>query len=455
MSEYIVIAPVSINEGSVGTFNVETTDVPNGTTLYWNINHISSSSGDFAENNGAFVVTSNAGLFVITPFADFSTEGAQTFTVSVRTGGITGPVVAISALTTVNDTSLTPTYAFVTTPGSIVEGASGIFDVVTTNVVNNTTLYWTLNLTTSASNDFFNTSGPFTIDSNSGSFLVSVLSDSLTETTESFSVSIRTDSTSGPIVATSTSVNVINVVDILAENYITQSVTVTGLGLYTSDTIQADFLRRAPSYTTNVDPRLPKYDFLTSNLVIWSNAEISVNNISLFPVPSSISSNSTVFANTFLSNGAPIDSGLLVPLSDTRGLRNGDRIVTANITSQANSTIGKIYANGNILIQNLSIGSNIVIGSGETCYFYPRNFSYRNIKTVRSDTLSGNVLILTLESLDDIRIGSLVSTANIASFVGDDTITTVRKLFAANNSVLVQNIDANLTVSVGEYVNLV
>ena len=56
--------------------------------------------------NGSFTITSNAGSFVINPTADLTTEGAETFTVSIRTGSITGPIVATSNTITVNDTSV-------------------------------------------------------------------------------------------------------------------------------------------------------------------------------------------------------------------------------------------------------------------------------------------------------------------------------------------------------------
>jgi hypothetical protein len=55
--------------------------------------------------NGSFTITSNAGSFVVNPTADLTTEGAETFTVSIRTGSITGPIVATSNTITVNDTS--------------------------------------------------------------------------------------------------------------------------------------------------------------------------------------------------------------------------------------------------------------------------------------------------------------------------------------------------------------
>jgi hypothetical protein len=40
--------PTSINEGANGTFNVTTTNIANGTALYWTINNVTTSAGDFA-----------------------------------------------------------------------------------------------------------------------------------------------------------------------------------------------------------------------------------------------------------------------------------------------------------------------------------------------------------------------------------------------------------------------
>jgi hypothetical protein len=227
------------------------------------------------------------------------------------------------------------------------------------------------------------------------------------------------------------------------------TVTTQGTGLWLADTIPSYFLRSRKSYAPNVDIRLPNIDFLTSNLTIHANAEIAVSNIQLFPSPATISSNSIVFANTFIANVSTI----LIPLSSVQGLANGYKLVTANIPSAANATIQRIFANASVIIEDLPTNTNVIVSAGESCYFYPKTFSYRNIRKVMSNTVETNLLILALESVDNISIGSLASTANILASVSDDTITTVKKIFRNNNSVLIQNIDANLTVSVGEYVN--
>lgn len=97
----------SVNEGSSLTFNVTTTGVGDGTVLYWTL----SIATDFATTSGSFTITSNAGSFSVTPTADLTTEGAESFTASVRTGSTSGTIVATSSSVTINDTSTTPTFS--------------------------------------------------------------------------------------------------------------------------------------------------------------------------------------------------------------------------------------------------------------------------------------------------------------------------------------------------------
>ena len=99
-----------------------------------------------------------------------------------------------------------PTYTFGTIPSSINEGSSGAFNLNTANILDGTILYWTINHITTTSADFSSTSGSFTINSDTGSFNIATIADSLTEGEETFTVSIKkVDDT---IVATSNSVTI-------------------------------------------------------------------------------------------------------------------------------------------------------------------------------------------------------------------------------------------------------
>jgi len=103
--------PESVNEGSGLNFNFGGTNVPGG-SYYWTIE---TNAGDFATTSGSIDVAGNGlftgpylATFTVSPTADATTEGAETFTVAVRSGSITGPILATSDPVTINDTSLTP-----------------------------------------------------------------------------------------------------------------------------------------------------------------------------------------------------------------------------------------------------------------------------------------------------------------------------------------------------------
>jgi len=91
---------VSANEGSEFTFEIGGTNIVNG-TYYWTVTN----SGDFGTTSGSFTITNNYGVISVTPTADATTEGSETFTVSIRSSSITGTVLATSSSITINDTN--------------------------------------------------------------------------------------------------------------------------------------------------------------------------------------------------------------------------------------------------------------------------------------------------------------------------------------------------------------
>ena len=97
--------PESVNEGSGVMMKVGGTNVPDG-TYYWTIQ---TNAGDFITDSGTVSVTGNTGpylgSFTVSPTEDSTTEGVETFTVALRTGSITGPILVTSDPITINDTS--------------------------------------------------------------------------------------------------------------------------------------------------------------------------------------------------------------------------------------------------------------------------------------------------------------------------------------------------------------
>ena len=225
------IAPAAnnVDEGSALVFNVTTANVADATTLYWTVTN----DTDFSTSSGSFAISSNAGSFSVTPTADTTTEGAETFTASVRTVSVSGAVVATSSTVTINDTSTTPsgspTYTVTPAASDIDEGSVLNINVTTTNVDDATTLYWTA----TNSGDFGTSSGSFTITSDAGSFTVIPTADTTTEGAETFTVQIRTESTSGTIVDTSDAITIndTSTTPAFAPDY-TLSIGFPGAGLY-------------------------------------------------------------------------------------------------------------------------------------------------------------------------------------------------------------------------------
>ena len=102
-----------------------------------------------------------------------------------------------------------PTYSLTQTVTSINEGGSVGFTVATTNVDDATTLYYNLSGTATADDFVGGTlAGSFTINNNSGTFVVISAGDAITDDNETFTAYVRTGSTSGPIVATSSQVTI-------------------------------------------------------------------------------------------------------------------------------------------------------------------------------------------------------------------------------------------------------
>ena len=115
------VAPntTSINEGGAVTFTITTTNLPNGTTVYWT-NAGTAVAADFTGgvNSGSVVINNNTGSFTLTTVSDGATEGSETIIVQIRTVSTSGTVVATAATVTIADTSRDPAYSSIYFDGS-------------------------------------------------------------------------------------------------------------------------------------------------------------------------------------------------------------------------------------------------------------------------------------------------------------------------------------------------
>jgi hypothetical protein len=113
----------SVNEGSIVTFVVNTTNVADATDLYWTLGTVSGtiSTNDFTTSiNGSLTINSDTGNTNVTIKNDIKTEGSETFVLQIRTDSVSGPVVATSSHVTINDTSLTLAYTLSLSPSGVI-----------------------------------------------------------------------------------------------------------------------------------------------------------------------------------------------------------------------------------------------------------------------------------------------------------------------------------------------
>jgi hypothetical protein len=275
----VTVTPSTLtpSEGSTITFNVVGTNTPNGTYYYVVEEPIGAgtiTSADFTSGalSGTFSISGNSGSFPITVSRDLTTEGDETFIVSVRSTSISGQILGTSDEIAITDSSLTPVFTF--TPSSINEGTSDNFTVQ--NIGPDGTYFWTILNGTTTNADFLATSGSFTvsgstggIDDGTGSFGVTALPDRTTEGSQTFQVQVRSGSVSGPVIITS-SISTIN------DTSLTPAFTVTPASISegSSDTFTVNNLGSAGFYywtilngtTTNADFVATSGFFTTSTL---------------------------------------------------------------------------------------------------------------------------------------------------------------------------------------------
>lgn len=100
----------SVDEGSTVIFTINTTNVANGTILYYSLNGTGITASDFNPSGltGSLTINNNTGNVNITLSNDVVTEGVESFVFNLRTSSVSGVIVATSSSVTINDTSMKP-----------------------------------------------------------------------------------------------------------------------------------------------------------------------------------------------------------------------------------------------------------------------------------------------------------------------------------------------------------
>ena len=216
------ISTTTVNEGGSVNFTINTLNVGAGATLYYSTGG-SMEAADFSNNSltGSFSIigtgaTTGVATVTRTITNDVNTEGNETFNLVVRTTSSSGTVVATSSTITVVD--LVPSYSVTPSTNSVNEGGSVNFTINTLNVGAGATLYYSTGGSMEAA-DFSNNSltGSFSIIGTGATTGVAtvtrtITNDVNTEGNETFNLVVRTTSSSGTVVATSSTITVLDVV---------------------------------------------------------------------------------------------------------------------------------------------------------------------------------------------------------------------------------------------------
>jgi len=202
----------TVNEGGVVNITVATTNVADGTTLYYTLSG-TATADDFVGGTmaGSFTVSSNSGDFNVNVVGDIITDDGETFTASIRTDSTSGTIVGTSSQVTITDVSQSE--AISQTATTVDEGGTVVFTLSTAGYPTGQTFYWTTEITAGGitASDFNDGSLSGTITTNSvgqADINRTLVSDRITEGVEKFKIQIRTGSTGGPIILTSNEVTI-------------------------------------------------------------------------------------------------------------------------------------------------------------------------------------------------------------------------------------------------------
>ena len=324
-------------EGNTYAFTLATSNVTNGSTLYYDI--VAGDSGntptaaDFegitSLTGNSFSTTNDSTTINLYPINDGSSSEGEGEVFKLRITDVPGSLggqLALSNSVTLVDGGVV-SYSVSPSATIVNEGGSITFTVNTSNVVDTTTLYYTIDSNTNGA--LYGSSSDFTsslsgtignISSNTVSKAITIATDSLYEPAETFYFSVRTGSTSGTIVARSSQIT------------ISEATTVLG------------------SHSTN--------QLINSTKQFTINTTNAANN-TLYWFITSNSAGTTMYGDsndftTALSGAVTVNS-------------SGDSI-TLNITASNSSSIGDQYylaikSTENLSASNEAISSQITIAS--------------------------------------------------------------------------------------------
>ena len=174
-----------IVEGETITYTISTSGVSDGTAVAYTLDG-SVSSNDFISSTSGYVyINNNQATLSLQSSFDVSNNENEYFKLQLRSGSITGPIIAEGEYVNLTDKNVTCSISESTT--TIAEGSSITYTVTTTGLEDGTNLTFESSNTT----DVSPSSGTITINNNTATFTVSASEDVYVESDETFTIDVK------------------------------------------------------------------------------------------------------------------------------------------------------------------------------------------------------------------------------------------------------------------------
>ena len=195
----------AVNEGGSFTVTLTTTNISTGTAIPYTISGVSSADIGDEQLSGLLTISNNTATKTFTVTEDLTTEGTETFTLSLTN-------ISESVVVTIGDTSTTPVQSYTLDLGGVAninEGSDLTVTLTTVNVPDDTTVPYTISGTGITTADIGGNAltGNFTVTSNTATLILPITSDAATEGLETMTIALDNGESSVNVNINDTSVS--------------------------------------------------------------------------------------------------------------------------------------------------------------------------------------------------------------------------------------------------------
>jgi len=410
----------SMNEGVTRTFQFEdVNDIITSGSFSWSIN---GTTADFNAVSGTGTISATSqGSFSVTTKNDATTEGTESYTLSVSYGGSTILTQAFSVL----DTSLTPvTINVARSTTSVNEGSAFTFYATATAAISGTVNFSLGGTATGGGTDYTTSgaSGSFTFSNSttSNTVTVSTIADNSTEGSETVSCTISSPSVSGfdPTIGTGVLAVVINDTSVTPSYALTRSTSSVNEGGSFTITFTTN---QSGSFAYTISG-VSSADINGASLT----GSVTNNDVLTFNITEDATTEGTETFNIALNNGQASTS---VTINDTSTAPTFDfSAASYNVTEGQSSTITvntTNVSNGTTLYWSLASdpGNDIITDSGS--FTISSNTGSFSVSALFDSAYTESTETLTLQLRTGSTSGTIQDTANLNIInVGGPSVTT-------------------------------